>query len=455
MSSAGPTKISRELLAKYALAGPRYTTYPLPEAWDSSFGPEQYAQALRAAGAREADAVSIYVHLPFCATRCLYCGRNTTTGGSNEEVESYLDALEQEMALVASLLGGDREVLQLHLGGGTPNFLNESQLARLVATIERTFKVLPETESSIKCDPRLVSNGQLALLRGLGFSRINISVPDLLIDVQQAVGRLQSPALVEDVYWMARDCGFDKVSLDLLYGLPQQTEQGFAATLESLLELGPDRACLHSYSHLPALRPHQWGIDVEQLPSAVDKVALFQVAARSLMEAGYEWIGLDHFVVPGDELAIAQQQRELQLNAMGYTAMPDSHLLAFGTSSMGEVDGVYIQNDTQLASWHSTLGTSRLPIVRGHRLNSEDHRRRQAIAHLICHRELPSALCSGGIDAEYRRLSRYARDGLIERGSDRIVVTELGRFFVRNLCLEQDGYSDASSAAQPRSLVAG
>lgn len=440
MSSAAPTEISPEQLTQFARLGPQYPrSLPMP-AWTADFNGADYAAALRAVAERPEETLSLYVHVPFCPGRCLYCGCNTTITHDSSRIDRYLDALEQEMAMVAALVDADRDVLQMHLGGGTPNYLNDAQLTRLTEMLERHFRILSDTDQSIECDPRRTSAGQLELLHALGYRRITFGVQDLEPEVQRAIGRIQSLELIRDVYWMAREIGFETIAFDLIYGLPEQSEASFQKTLDAVVELLPDRVTCFGYSRVPERGPHQHAIDVHRLPSAIDRQVLFHLAVQRFIAAGYAWIGLDAFALDTDELAQAQDEGRLFRNCTGYTARPTSHSIGFGTGAVGEVAGNCVQNEADLRQWLDLVEAGQFPIARGHRLNLIDRRRRDAIAHMICNLELPADLACGALDDEYARLAGYAADGLVEVAPDRLRITPSGRYFLRTLCTEHDAY---------------
>jgi len=440
MTSAAPTEISPQLLARFAELGPQVPAYVKAPVWAGRFGAADYKAALQAVAERPEETLSLYVHVPFCPGRCLYCGCNTTITHDSSRIDGYLDTLDREMAMVAEYVDGDRDVLQLHLAGGTPNYLNDAQLTRLTEMTERHFRILPDTDQSIECDPRRTSAGQLELLYALGFRRISFGVQDLNPEVQRAIGRVQSPDLIRDVYWLAREIGFETIGFDLIYGLPLQTLENFAQTIDTVLELAPDRVACFGYSRNTSIGSHHHAIDLHQLPSDSARQKLFHHTVHTFTESGYSWIGLDTFALDTDELAVAQDEKRLHRNCIGYTATPGSHLLGLGSGAVGEVDGNCVQNDSAIDVWAARLARGQLPVARGHRLSANDRRRRDAIAHMICNLELPAEIASGCLDEEYARLASYAADGLVKAEQGGLQITPAGRYFLRNLCTEHDGY---------------
>jgi oxygen-independent coproporphyrinogen-3 oxidase len=444
-SPEGAVQVPLGLLAKYARPAPRYTSYPPIPAWRSSVGPAEYAAALEAAD--DPDPISLYVHLPFCPRRCLYCGCNVAISRRQEPVDAYLDRLERELDLVTAHLGRGRRVAQLHLGGGTPNHLEATRLERLQAMLGARFGI-ETAEASAELDPRLCDRAQLEHLRRLGFARLSFGV--LYIDpvVQRAIGRVQDREQIRRSVEDAREMGFEGVNLDLIYGLPEQTAAGFRRTIEAIVALEPDRVACFGYAHVPTVRPHQRALDRFHIPGPQERFALNRIAIEGFTGAGYVWLGLDHFVRPGDPLAVAAEARRLHRNFNGYTVMPARHLVAVGMSAIGEVGDTLVQNDGDLAGWHARIGRGELATVRGHRLSEEDRRRRAAILSLMCQLELPGRLAEG-LEAEWQRLARFSEDGLIEQRGDALVVTPLGRYFLRTLCTVFDTYSYATGTVGP------
>ncbi|MEY6433967.1 oxygen-independent coproporphyrinogen III oxidase [Thioalkalicoccus limnaeus] len=425
------------------------TVLPRPDRLSPTVRLTDYVDALDRLGQSPDEAISIYIHLPFCAVRCLYCGCNTTITHSSERIDRYLDHLAQEMDLVVQRIGSDRDLLQLHFGGGTPNYLNDSQLVRLMEMVSQRFRILGETDSSIECHPRRASAGQLSLLRGLGFRRISFGVQDLQPEVQRAIGRVQSLEMVEDVYGMARDAGFEYINLDLIYGLPEQTLDSFGATLDAVIGLGPDRVSCYPYTHTPDLHPHQHAIDAARLPSSLDRLAFFHRAVDRFAESGYTWIGLDTFVLDTDELAIAQEEARLHLNGIGYTPAPTRHLMSFGLGGVTETGSLLVNSPCSMKDWQDAIGQRRLPMAQGRRLDPAQQQRREAIIGLICNLEIPIDLAALGLPKEFARVAQYAKDGLVQIDGDRLSLTDRGRYFVHALCIDPQRHLRSDEALWP------
>lgn len=430
--------IAEPLIHQYDVPGPRYTSYPPVPAWSSQFTAAEWAEVLRAVPA--GDTFALYAHFPFCATRCLYCGCNAIPTSRSEKVDRYLDDFALELALITDALGWGRPVSQMHWGGGTPNLLTAMQTERAMRLLTDAFAFAPDAELSVECDPRVVSSGQLAHYRSLGFSRVSFGVQDLNETVQRAIGRLQPLPMVRSVVDDARAAGFAQINLDLIYGLPHQTLASVDETLDAVLALGPDRLACFAYAHLPSQRPHQGAIPLDALPNTLERVALFRHVVDRLTDAGYAWIGFDHFARHDDPLAVAQREGRLHRNFMGYTTDTGPQLLGLGMSSISEVNGTFAQNAATLGAWHDAVQANTLPIVRGHRLTADDRTRGGIIKQLLCNLELPIAMIPPHLRGALETLVATADDGLVTVDADRVVVTELGRFFLRNLCLPFDAY---------------
>lgn len=428
---------------------------PATPHWTGRLAGGDYTRSLKSLRAVPDAPVSIYLHVPFCPVRCLYCGCNTTITHSSERIDHYLDCLEREIRLVTALVGRGRDLLQFHVGGGTPNYLNDSQLVRTVEMVAEQFRILGETETSIECNPRRASASQLALLRELGFRRISFGVQDLHPPVQKAIGRVHSKELVGDVCKMAREAGFEYINIDLIYGLPYQTTTSFQETVGAIVESAPDRVSCLAYSHNPVKRPHQHALDCAQLPSSLDRSALFRNAVTRFTESGYSWVGLDSFVLDTDELAIAQDEGRLFRNCIGYTSAPTSHLLAFGTGAIGDIDGTLIQNTESLSEWLNALATDQLPVASGHKLSKRQRRRRAALMQLLCNQRLPIDVAIQALPEEFARLDHYIAEGLVVVDHKTIRLTERGRCFLHDLCIDPKAALQADGSLWPLLLSTG
>jgi oxygen-independent coproporphyrinogen III oxidase len=440
-----------ELIRRYDRPGPRYTSYPTAVEFHEGFGHPEYAACLEAAAGRRNDALSLYVHIPFCESRCAYCGCAVVATKKRDVAATYLDYLAREITMLAGALGGRRRVVQYHWGGGTPTYLTPSQIVRLDGLVRRHFDVAADAEQAIEIDPRVTTREQLTLLRRLGFNRLSFGVQDFSQLVQQAIHRHQSETETRVLYWFARKLGFASINFDLVYGLPRQTVPSFERTLASVTEMLPDRIAVYSYAHVPWLRPNQKVIDPLDLPGADAKRALLASAVDAFTLAGYDPIGMDHFALPDDDLAVAARERRLHRNFMGYTTRPAADSVALGISAIGDVHGAFAQNHKTLARYYQAIDEGHFPIERGYLVTADDRVRRYVITQLMCNFHLDLNDVSARFDvtaAEYfaaelaalRAPGGPVSDGLLEIGEDSLTVTPRGRLFVRNVCMAFDRY---------------
>lgn len=438
--------ITRDLLQRYGtLQIPRYTSYPAANHWgvreDEAFAKEVFGSA----GDRP---LSLYVHVPFCHKLCLYCGCNMLVTKKKELTDRYLAALEKEMAMVAGLLRKRPKVVQLHLGGGTPTYLSPSEFRRFAGALQRVLPFGRDIEASIEVHPPVTTEEQVATLAELGFNRISMGVQDFDPAVQKRVNRIQPFEQTRDLIRMSRRNGFISVNVDLMYGLPLQTPQSFDATLDKMEELRPDRIALFGYAHLPRLRKHQGTFRPFELPSSDVRLSILERGIERLTGQGYRYIGLDHFALPEDELVKAQKDHTLRRNFMGYTTCADSDMLAFGPSSISEVNGSYVQNEHELLAWCEKIEQGNLPAAKGWGSSDDDRVRRKVIMDLFCHLEIVYAEFQQktGIDfLEYFRPEQDAlvpleRDGLVERSPARLRITPIGQLLLRNVAAVFDIY---------------
>ncbi|WP_414040715.1 oxygen-independent coproporphyrinogen III oxidase [Acidithiobacillus sp. M4-SHS-6] len=438
-----------DLIRRYDQAGPRYTSYPTAPHFHSDFGETQLIQALQDSNT-QAKPLSLYFHIPFCENLCFYCACTKVVTRHHEWGSPYVARLGTEMVLYLNHLDANRPVEQLHFGGGTPTFLRQQDLRTLLESIHRHFRLLADDqgEYGIEIDPRALEPGTLSLLRDFGFNRISIGVQDLDTAVQKAVHREQSLALTAEVIAEARSLGFRSVSLDLIYGLPLQTPERFAATLDTVIALRPNRLSVFNYAHLPERFPAQKRILDADIPSPENKLRILAESIATLQEAGYVYIGMDHFALPEDELTLAQREGTLYRNFQGYSTHAGSDLLAFGMSAIAMVGPTYSQNIKDLDVWGERLDQGHLPVERGVQLRTEDILRRHVINRLTCDFRLDYTQLQQqyGIDfhTHFRdclpALERLERDGLIQMDSDNLQVTPQGRLLIRHVCMIFDAY---------------
>ncbi len=441
-----------ELLAKYDRPGPRYTSYPTAPHFNEGFDEAEYQDRLRVASSRPTEPLSMYVHIPFCEARCTYCGCNVVISPRRGPEEGYLAAVEAELDLLGQRLGDRRQLNQLHWGGGTPTYLSSEQCERLFLAITDRFPLTPDAEVAIEADPCVTTPNQLATLRRLGFNRLSMGVQDVAPDVQEAVARPQPVERTRELVEEARRLGFESINLDLIYGLPRQTESGFRTSVQTVIrELAPDRVACFSYAHVPWIKPHQRQLDEDALPRGWEKFSLFAGAAEEFAAAGYRFVGFDHFARPDDELARALDGSRLHRNFMGYTVMPASDQVGVGVTAIGEISGAYAANQRNLARYQRAVTDGRLPVERGIGRTAEDELRGAVIRQIICTLELDfdAIRRDFGVDPEvhfagaFATLQEMVNDDLLVIKDESLQVTPKGRFFLRNVCMPFDAYLSA------------
>jgi oxygen-independent coproporphyrinogen III oxidase len=442
--------LTEDFLRRFDAPGPRYTSYPTADRFGPAFGAEDTVRALQRSGD---GPLSVYVHIPFCEQLCYYCACNKVITRHHDRAGPYLDALEHELALVAGSLGGGRPISQLHFGGGSPTFLSDAELARLMAALTRTFRLTEDSEVSIEVDPRTVTAARLAHLRGLGFNRLSFGVQDFDAAVQQAVHRVQPYESVQALMASARALGYTSINADLIYGLPKQSPESFARTIRQIGELRPDRIALYAYAHLPERFKPQRRIAEADLPSAGARVGMLGEAIGGFLARGYQYIGMDHFALPHDALAAAKREGRLHRNFQGYSTQPDCDLVALGVSAIGRVGATYYQNAKTLPDYYEAVHGGRLPVVRGYALNADDVLRRDVIMALMCQGRLEFERIeqAHGIHFasyfanELQALAEPAASGLVEVSPRSIDVTVAGWFLIRAIAMVFDRHLQAAN----------
>lgn len=446
--------VTPELLRRFDVSGPRYTSYPTADRFVEAFGEEEYILALqqrRVGSAAKAMPLSLYVHIPFCESLCYYCACNKIITRHPERAEVYLRYLSREIDLHTAHCGVGQHVSQLHLGGGTPTFLSDDGLRDLMGMLRRHFTLAPGGEYSIEVDPRTVDEKRLALLAELGFNRLSFGVQDFDSGVQKAVHRLQPAEKVFALVASARQLGFESINVDLIYGLPRQTPESFNRTLEQVGQLRPDRIALYAYAHLPERFKAQRRIVAAELPTASAKIAMLARSIDVFMDAGYVYVGMDHFALPDDALAVAKRQGRLHRNFQGYSTQPDCDLIALGVSAIGRIGATYSQNVKTLDEYYDALNQGHLPIARGLALTRDDLVRRAVIMALMCQGKVlfEPIEQSWLIDfrqyfgAELGQLEEMEEQGLVKMHPDGVEVTPMGWFFVRGVAMVFDKYLQA------------
>jgi oxygen-independent coproporphyrinogen-3 oxidase len=446
-----PIRVTAELLdllRRYDRPGPRYTSYPTAVEFHEGVNGAAYEAKLAEADAVPGDPLSLYFHLPFCRKRCAFCGCSVIITRKPEVVGRYLEYLRREIDLVAARLPQRRTVNQVHWGGGTPTHLDSAALSTLWADINRRFQLAPGAEVAIEVDPRVTTHEQIDTLRALGFNRLSMGVQDFTPAVQEAIGRHQGVEESVDLFNYGRSAGFDSINVDQVYGLPRQTPESFRRNLDQLIALRPDRVAVYSFAFVPWVKANQRRLDPASFPSPELKFELLLNAVAAFTAAGYVQIGMDHFALPSDELAVAQRAGRLHRNFMGYTVMPATDQIGFGITSIGDLRGAFVQNVKKLAGYYDALEAGRLPVERGYLLDGDDKIRRQVILQLMCNFSLDTATIEErfGIRfveyfaAELEELKTSEESGFVRLSPGRIEVTGRGRLFIRNVCMTFDRY---------------
>ena len=444
--------LDQALIGRYDQSGPRYTSYPTAVQFHDGFGEEQYRAAAQASNA-SGRPLSLYFHIPFCDTVCFYCACNKIATKDRTRAQPYLDRVYREIAMQGDLFDDSRPVEQLHWGGGTPTFISPDQMRELMAVTGRHFKLLDDDrgEYSIEIDPREVSDATIGLLREIGFNRMSLGLQDLDPAVQKAVNRIQTAEETFGALSAARREGFRSVSMDLIYGLPLQTASSFIATLDRVVEAEPDRLSVFNYAHLPERFKPQRRINEAELPSPDQKLEILQQVGERLADAGYVYIGMDHFARPDDELAVAQREGQLYRNFQGYSTHAHCDLVAMGVTSIGMVGNTYAQNMRTLDEYYGRIDAGHLAVFRGVELSRDDELRRAVITQLICNFSLDMRRVAKDWEIDFAqyfaseidRLGGMAEHGLLSISDDIIDVLPPGRLLIRNICMVFDRYLGA------------
>lgn len=438
-----------EILPRYATEGPRYTSYPTAPVWSEAYDAAAYRAELGRDDISPDDPLSVYVHVPFCKSLCHFCACNRVITQKTELPVEYLASIEREVSAVRTAVHVPRRTTQHHWGGGTPTHLTPEQVTRLFHTVNDAFPAAPGAEISIEVDPRVTTDEHIAALRECGFNRISMGVQDFEPRVQQAIHRDQPAEMTGRLAAVARAAGFESVNFDLIYGLPYQTLATFERTLDTVMDLAPDRIALYSYAHVTWVAKQQRGFERGDLPDAGTKLAIMLLAIRRFIEAGYLFIGLDHFARPDDELAIALRDRTLRRNFMGHTTQAGVDMIGFGPSAISELRGSYAQSQRDIAAWHQAVKEHGVATMRGHVLSRDDIERRWIIGRIMCHGEMRASEFHDEFGSEFAQryatelasLDREVADGLVTRSGDgSIHVTPLGRLLVRNIAMHFDAY---------------
>jgi len=447
-----------DLINKYNRSGPRYTSYPTANNF-SELSIQDYQQQSILSNQRKTS-ISLYCHIPFCNTVCYYCGCNKFVTKDKSMAEPYIEALFKEVDMQSPLFDKGRLVEQMHFGGGTPTFLSGEQIIRLSNKLQQSFNFSTDGEYSIEIDPRGIDESLIESLAIARFNRISLGVQDFDLEVQKAINRVQSFEQTKAVIGLSRENGFKSISIDLIYGLPRQSEDTFKRTLERVQELRPERISLFNYAHLPELFKPQRRINIEELPSPSEKLDIFQHSLEYLIGLGYVYIGMDHFALPNDPLAIAQSEGNLYRNFQGYSTHSDCDIIGLGLSSIGQVADSFSQNEKNLEKYYQALESGQLPIVKGLIINQDDKIRRELIMELICHFEVSISSLEQRYSINFKnyfansleKLDEMQNDGLVVLTNDSIKVMDKGKLLVRNICMIFDNYLKSGSTSFSKTI---
>lgn len=440
-------EFNKELIKKYDRPGPRYTSYPPATEFTQEVKSEHYIKKLIESNQRKTP-LSLYFHIPFCEQRCLYCGCNVIISHRKGIEIPYLERVYREMEMVSQYLDKDRKVVQLHWGGGTPNYLEPEQIKAFFEEIVKRFPIDEDAEISIELDPRYLTDEQIKTIKETGFNRVSLGIQDLDPKVQRAVNRIQPYELIKEKIEKLREAGFESINVDLIYGLPYQTKKSFEETVEKVIELNPDRVATYSFAYIPDVKPHQQLLPRESLPSAEEKLRILEMIIDKFQSAGYVYIGMDHFAKPHDELAVAQRKGELWRNFQGYTTKRGVELLGFGATSIGMLYDSYFQNFKTLREYNNAVDKGEIPILRGYILNEDDFIRREVIMDIMCNlgvdfKKIESEFNINFKDyfgKELEELKEMEEDGLIKIEEEKIRILPVGRLLIRNIAMVFDAH---------------
>ncbi len=446
------------LLRKYDRPGPRYTSYPTAPLFSQSFTAEDYRREIIATNTSESSSdISLYFHFPFCDTLCYFCGCTMMVTRDRNRIAEYNGYLKKEIDMIAPLVGRNRKVTQIHWGGGTPTHLTPEEILYMAEYIKAKFNIAPNVEMSVEIDPRELTQRHLGTLRHVGFNRMSMGVQDFDERVQKAVNRIQPEEMSLQVFKWAEALDFDSINIDLIYGLPFQTVESFETTLRKVLHFSPERIAVFNYAHVPWLKPHQKLIRAEDLPTPEQKLNILKMTIEHLSAHGYEYIGMDHFSKPTDELAVAQRGKTLYRNFQGYSTKSGADLYGFGMSSIGHFQNIYAQNEKTLQEYYKAIDEGKLATHVGYRMTNDDHIRKHVILRLMCDLELDQFSVEKKFNINFdeyfesslQQLEQFVGDGLVELSLGKIKIVGAGRLLLRNIAMCFDAYIDMMSKTKP------
>jgi oxygen-independent coproporphyrinogen-3 oxidase len=447
-------RISEEVLARYNRPGPRYTSYPTAPVWQDNIGPDDLDQFFAQANTAKSP-VSLYMHLPFCESLCLFCACNVVITKDHSVAPPYLATLKKEIDYVSRHVSRQRSVAQFHWGGGTPTYLTPSQMEDLFGYAAERFMFAPDAEIGVEIDPRVTTQQHLETLQRLGFNRLSLGIQDFDPEVQQTIHRIQPFEMTRNLIAAARALGFPSINVDLIYGLPHQTAERFECTVDQVLSFAPDRVAMFSYAHVPWLRKQQ-GAFAAHLPEGMEKFRIFCSGLTRFLGAGYQYIGMDHFAKPDDELAVAQRNRTLHRNFQGYTTKAGADLYGMGVSAISGIQNAYAQNHRDIPHYTEAVERRGVATMRGYRLSEDDRLRRAVISRLLCHAMIrkDEIATDFGVNfdeyfaADMSHMQPFVEDGLVRLSAHEINVTSLGRIFIRNIAMLFDPYLEKQRLAE-------
>ena len=447
--------VDLNLVRKYDVPGPRYTSYPPATRFSEEYDEDRLNKLIQANKQSERD-LSLYCHIPFCESLCWFCGCTTVITSKHQEGTSYLDYLDKEMALFCNGEAPHRKVVQMHLGGGTPTFLRPDEIRKLGSILHRHFGGTPDCEAGVEVDPRRVTKEHVGALWEAGFNRASIGVQDNNAKVQKAINRIQPIEITRNSVDWLRETGFESINIDLIYGLPHQTESTFEKTLEEIIELSPNRLAVFSYAHVPWIKPAQKILERDNLPTPETKLNLLKLIIEKLTSEGYVYVGMDHFARPDDKLAVAQSQKTLQRNFQGYSTFGGADIHAFGMSSVSQIPDAYWQNIKELKEYYQAVDDGKTPIAKGYIVSGDEKKYRTVITRLMCDLALDFDGLSNSLGINFCEefadslagLEDMEEDGLLSRDESGLTVTDTGRLFIRNIAMRFDPNIESSSTTR-------
>ena len=452
------TAIDFDVLKRFNQQGPRYTSYPTAPLFSPSFSSSDFTQEIRDTNGEGSDQpLSLYFHFPFCEKLCYFCGCNMRVTHDRELISEYNDYLKKEIDLLRPMISKKRIAAQMHWGGGTPSYLTPDEIRDIGGYIKDRFEFEADIEASVEIDPRGLTRDHMVAFREIGFNRTSFGVQDFNLQVQEAINRVQSEEITRQTVAWARELGFKSINLDLIYGLPFQTVSSFSDTVEKIIDISPDRIAVFNYAHVPWLKKHQEIIPTESLPSPDERLAILKMSIEKLIAAGYEYIGMDHFAKPTDELAIAQKDGTLYRNFQGYSTKSGCDVYAFGVSAISQYENIYAQNLKNIRDYYERLDNGEAATGVGYRMTRDDHIRKETIMQLMCNLEIDKRRIERefGIDFhdyfrnDIRKLDVFINEGLVENDSDAIKVTGSGLLVIRNIAMCFDAYLEKMMKEKP------